>query len=139
MRDDSGVYEGYEVPIHYDPLHLQARGLGDEPPAAIERMRRAVAEYKVLGIRTTLPFFERVLRHPAFVAGDFDTAFVERAAEESRRSRARRSTSRSRRRRSRAYDERRRRAVGPAPAGAGSAWSATGRREAHAARIGTGG
>jgi acetyl-CoA carboxylase biotin carboxylase subunit len=42
-------------------------------------MRRAVAEYKVLGIKTTLPFFERVLHHPAFLAGDFDTSFVEKA------------------------------------------------------------
>ena len=42
-------------------------------------MRRAVAEYTVLGIKTTLPFFDRVLRHPAFVAGEFDTSFIETA------------------------------------------------------------
>ncbi len=44
---------------------------------AIQRMRRAVSEYKVVGIATTLPFFGRVLRHPAFVAGEIDTSFVE--------------------------------------------------------------
>jgi acetyl-CoA carboxylase biotin carboxylase subunit len=41
-------------------------------------MRRALGEYRVLGIKTTLPFLDRVLHHPAFVAGDFDTSFVER-------------------------------------------------------------
>jgi acetyl-CoA carboxylase biotin carboxylase subunit len=77
VRDDSGVYEGWEVPVHYDPLIsklITRAGTRDE---AIRRMRRAVSEYKVLGIRTTLPFFQRVLRHPAFVAGDFDTSFVQ--------------------------------------------------------------
>ena len=51
--------------------------------AAIARMRRALAEYRVLGIRTTLPFFERVLRHPAFIAGEFDTSFVASALADS--------------------------------------------------------
>jgi acetyl-CoA carboxylase biotin carboxylase subunit len=78
IRDDSGVYEGYEVPIHYDPLISKLVAHGADRPDAIRRMRRAVAEYKVLGIRTTLPFFERVLRDPAFVAGDLDTSFVAR-------------------------------------------------------------
>jgi acetyl-CoA carboxylase biotin carboxylase subunit len=78
VRDDSGVYEGYEVPIHYDPLISKLVAYGYSRRDAILRMRRAVSEYKILGIKTTLPFFERVLHHPAFVAGDFDTSFVER-------------------------------------------------------------
>ena len=77
VRDDSGVYDGYEVPIHYDPLISKLVAYGYSREDAIRRMRRAVAEYKVVGIKTTLPFFERVLRHPAFIAGDFDTSFVE--------------------------------------------------------------
>jgi acetyl/propionyl-CoA carboxylase alpha subunit len=81
VRDDSGVYEGYEVPIHYDPLISKLVVHGHSRAHAIRRMQRAVAEYKVLGIKTTLPFFERVLRHPDFVAGDFDTSFVERVFE----------------------------------------------------------
>jgi acetyl-CoA carboxylase biotin carboxylase subunit len=76
VRDDSGVYEGWEVPIHYDPMISKLVAWAPDRPAAIERLRRAVSEYKVLGIRTTLPFFARVLRHPDFLAGDFDTSFI---------------------------------------------------------------
>jgi acetyl-CoA carboxylase biotin carboxylase subunit len=78
VRDDSGVYEGYEVPIHYDPLISKLVAWGGTRVAAIERMRRALAEYRVLGIKTTLPFFERVLEDERFLAGDYDTSFVER-------------------------------------------------------------
>ena len=77
VRDDSGVYEGWTVPIDYDPLLSKLVAWGETREAAIGRMRRAVSEYRVLGIRTTLPFFERVLRHPAFLAGDIDTSFVQ--------------------------------------------------------------
>jgi acetyl-CoA carboxylase biotin carboxylase subunit len=89
VRDDSGIYEGYEVPVHYDPLLSKLVAWGYSRQDAIRRMRRAVAEYKVLGIKTTLPFFERVLHHPAFLSGDFDTSFVERvfAAEDHARER----------------------------------------------------
>ncbi len=76
VRDDSGVYEGYDVPIHYDPLISKLVVWGRTREDAVARMRRAVSEYKVLGIQTTLPFFERVMRHPDFLAGDFDTSFV---------------------------------------------------------------
>jgi acetyl-CoA carboxylase, biotin carboxylase subunit len=78
LRDDSGVYEGAEVPIHYDPLISKLVAWGADRVEAIARMRRAVSEYAVLGITTTLPFFDRVLRHPAFVSGDIDTGFIER-------------------------------------------------------------
>ena len=89
MRDDSGVYEGYEVPIHYDPLISKLVAWGYSRRDAILRMRRAVSEYKILGIETTLPFFQRVLHHPAFVEGDFDTSFVERVFAASDRARVR--------------------------------------------------
>jgi acetyl-CoA carboxylase biotin carboxylase subunit len=56
VRDDSGVYEGYEVPVHYDPLVSKLVVWAESRAAAIERMRRAVSEYRLLGIRTTLPF-----------------------------------------------------------------------------------
>jgi len=78
VRDDSGVYEGGEVPIHYDPLISKLVVWGADRAEALARMQRAVSEYAVLGITTTLPFFDRVLRHPAFVAGDIDTGFIER-------------------------------------------------------------
>jgi acetyl-CoA carboxylase biotin carboxylase subunit len=78
VRDDGGVYEGYEVPVHYDPLISKLVAWGGDRAEAIARMRRAVSEYVVLGITTTLPFFERVLRDPGFVAGEYDTGFVGR-------------------------------------------------------------
>jgi acetyl-CoA carboxylase biotin carboxylase subunit len=78
LRDDSGVYEGYDVPIHYDPLISKLVAWGRDRDEAVQRLRRAVAEYTVLGITTTLPFFARVLRDPEFLAGDLDTGFVER-------------------------------------------------------------
>jgi acetyl-CoA carboxylase biotin carboxylase subunit len=83
------VYEGYEVPIHYDPLISKLVAYAHSRNDAILRMRRAVSEYKILGIKTTLPFFERVLRHPAFLAGDFDTSFVEQVFSEADRQRER--------------------------------------------------
>jgi len=86
VRDDSGVYEGYEVPIHYDPLISKLVTYGHDRVDALRRMRRAVAEYKILGIQTTLPFFGRVLEHPDFLAGNVDTSFVERVlADQGRR------------------------------------------------------
>jgi acetyl-CoA carboxylase biotin carboxylase subunit len=78
IRDDSGVYDGYEVQVHYDPLISKLVAHGRDRNEAVQRMRRAVSEYRVLGIRTTLPFFERALRHPAFVSGAYDTSFVAR-------------------------------------------------------------
>ncbi|HET9314226.1 MAG TPA: acetyl-CoA carboxylase biotin carboxylase subunit [Vicinamibacteria bacterium] len=82
LREDSGVYEGFEVPVHYDSMLSKLIAHGATRAQAIERMRRALAEYKILGVRTSLPFLDRVMRHPDFVAGDFDTSFVARLAAE---------------------------------------------------------
>jgi acetyl-CoA carboxylase biotin carboxylase subunit len=76
IRDDSGVFEGYEVPIHYDPLLSKLCAYGEDRAHAIARLQRAVAEYKIVGVRTTLPLFARVLKNAAFQAGDFDTSFL---------------------------------------------------------------
>jgi acetyl-CoA carboxylase biotin carboxylase subunit len=89
VRDDSGVYEGYEVPIHYDPLISKLVCHGRDRDDAIARLRRAVSEYTILGIKTTLPFFSRALRHPSFVAGKYDTSFVEKLLQEPRGTRER--------------------------------------------------
>jgi acetyl-CoA carboxylase biotin carboxylase subunit len=80
VRDDSGVYEGYEVPAQYDPLISKLVAFGTDREEALRRMRRAVTEYKVVGIRTTLPFFARVLRDPGFLSGEYDTSYVDRLA-----------------------------------------------------------
>jgi len=79
IRSDSGVYEGWKVPIEYDPLLAKLVVWGSDRSEAIARLRRALAEYEVFGIETTVPFFRRVLEHPDFVAGHIDTGFIDRA------------------------------------------------------------
>ncbi len=78
VRDDGGVYEGAEVSIYYDPMISKLATWGRTRQEAIERMRRALDEYTVGGIKTTLPFFREVMRDPEFVAGRLDTAFISR-------------------------------------------------------------
>jgi acetyl-CoA carboxylase, biotin carboxylase subunit len=78
VRDDSGVYEGWTVPVHYDPLLSKLITWGDDRAQALHRMRRALDEYVVRGIRTNLAFHRRMLRHERFLAGDYDTGFIER-------------------------------------------------------------
>jgi acetyl/propionyl-CoA carboxylase alpha subunit len=77
VRNDCGIYPGCEVPIHYDALLSKLVVHGRSRKEALGRLRRAVAEYRILGIATTLPFFEELLRHPAFLSGDYDTSFIE--------------------------------------------------------------
>ncbi len=78
VRDDSGATEGLEVPIHYDPLVSKLVTWGDDRGHALARMKRALEEYEVVGIRTTIPFFQWVLDDADFVAGRFDTTFIDR-------------------------------------------------------------
>ena len=78
IRDDSGVAEGSVISVHYDPMISKLCAWAETRGAAIGRMRRALAEYHVGGIRTNLPFHRQVMRHPAFIAGDTDTGFIER-------------------------------------------------------------
>jgi len=78
VRDDSGAYEGGEVPIFYDPLISKLITWGDTREHAMQRMRRALAEYQVRGIRTTIPFFQWILEDADFKAGRFDTGFIDR-------------------------------------------------------------
>jgi acetyl-CoA carboxylase biotin carboxylase subunit len=78
VRDDGGVYAGAEVSIYYDPMISKLAAWGRTRGEAIERMRRALAEYTVGGIKTTLPFFREVMRDEEFIAGQLDTGFIER-------------------------------------------------------------
>jgi len=68
IRDDAGVEEGDEVPVFYDPLVSKLTAWGEDRTQAIARMRRALDEYEVDGIQTTLPFFQWVLAQPEFAA-----------------------------------------------------------------------
>jgi acetyl-CoA carboxylase biotin carboxylase subunit len=78
VRDDSGAYEGCEIPSDYDPLISKLCVWAPTRPLAIARMKRALEEYVVGGIRTNLPFHLALLEHPDFVAGRYDTGFISR-------------------------------------------------------------
>lgn len=76
VRDDGGVYEGAEVSIYYDPMISKFAVYGRDRTEAIERMRRALLEYQVGGIKTTLPFFREVMNDEVFLSGNLDTGFI---------------------------------------------------------------
>jgi acetyl/propionyl-CoA carboxylase alpha subunit len=77
IRDDSGVEAGHEVPIYYDPMISKLIAWAEDRPAAVDRMRRALDEYVVSGIRTTLPFFSWLFGQRAFLDGAFHTAYLD--------------------------------------------------------------
>jgi acetyl-CoA carboxylase biotin carboxylase subunit len=78
IRSDSGVYEGWTVPLEYDPLLAKLVTWGSDRGEAVARMRRALAEYEVFGVQTNIPLFRRILEHPDFAAGELDTGFIDR-------------------------------------------------------------
>jgi len=76
IRVDSGVYAGFEVPIHYDPMIAKLVVWGRDRKECIERSDRALREYRIAGIKTPIAFFRHVLGHPDFASGHYDTGFV---------------------------------------------------------------
>jgi acetyl-CoA carboxylase biotin carboxylase subunit len=78
IRDDSGVEPNSEVSIHYDPLISKLAAWGRTRDEAIDRLRRALDEYEVAGIKTTLPFFREIVRDAEFRSGQLDTDFITR-------------------------------------------------------------
>jgi len=65
-----------DIPIYYDPMIAKLIAFGKDREEAISRLIRAIDEYKIIGVETTLPFCKFVLKHEAFVSGHFDTHFV---------------------------------------------------------------
>src|SRR6201987_3353899 len=78
IRRDSGMYEGWTVPIEYDPLLAKLIGYGTDREQAIMRLRRALHEYFVAGIKTNISLFQRILRDPDFQSGRLDTGYLDR-------------------------------------------------------------
>jgi acetyl-CoA carboxylase biotin carboxylase subunit len=77
VRLDDGFEEGMEIPIYYDPMIAKLVTYGETREEAIQRMIRAIDDYHIVGIKTTLPFCRFVMSHPAFLDGTFTTKFVE--------------------------------------------------------------
>ena len=78
IRNDSGIYEGWEVPVYYDSLLAKLIVWAENREAALSRLARALDEYTVEGVHTSLGFFKQVVANPEFRAGDFDTGFIDR-------------------------------------------------------------
>ena len=78
VRIDSGVVEGGDVSVHYDPMLAKVIASAETRDAAIARLAAALRAFPILGIRTNIPFLLRILEHPRFRAGDVDTGFLDR-------------------------------------------------------------
>jgi acetyl-CoA carboxylase biotin carboxylase subunit len=77
VRIDSGVYEGWTVPLDYDPLLAKLAAWANSRSAAIGRMKRALSEYTIAGIRTNRAFFGEIMDDAEFRAGRLSTAFLD--------------------------------------------------------------
>jgi len=81
VRNDNGMYEGLEVTIFYDPLISKLISFAPTREEAMDRMLRALREFKIGGIKTNIPYFLKIFHNPDFRAGNFDTAFLDRSFE----------------------------------------------------------
>jgi acetyl/propionyl-CoA carboxylase alpha subunit len=78
---DSGVADGGEISVHYDPMVAKLIASGETREAARRRAIQALQSYPILGIVTNVPFLLAILEHPRFVAGDLDTHFLDTEGE----------------------------------------------------------
>ncbi len=76
IRVDSHAYAGYQIPPNYDSLIAKLIVYGKDRHEALQRMRRGLDEFVVEGVETTIPFHQKVLEHPDFIAGNFNTGFL---------------------------------------------------------------
>ncbi len=77
VRVDDGYDEGMNIPIYYDPMIAKLVTYGQNRQEAIERMKRAIDEYRIIGIETTLPFGKFVMETDSFISGNYNTHFVQ--------------------------------------------------------------
>ncbi|MCE6992321.1 acetyl-CoA carboxylase biotin carboxylase subunit [Dyadobacter sp. CY323] len=76
VRVDDGFEQGMDIPIYYDPMISKLIAYGENREEAIQKMVRAIDEYQISGVETTLSFCRFVMKHPVFISGSFDTNFV---------------------------------------------------------------
>jgi acetyl-CoA carboxylase biotin carboxylase subunit len=77
IRCDGYVYEGYEIPIYYDPMITKLISWGETRRESIARMKRALYEYKITGVKTNIKFLEKIMDTPDFIEGKYNTHFIE--------------------------------------------------------------
>ncbi len=80
-RVDSYAYDGYEIPIHYDPMIGKLIVWAVTRTYALERMRRALYEYKITGVKTNISYLRKIMDTPDFVSGKYNTHFIEKNSE----------------------------------------------------------
>ena len=78
IRIDSHVYQQYQIPPFYDSLIAKLIAYGRDREEALARMNRALDEFFIEGVKTTIPFHKKLINHPDFVSGKFDTGFLDR-------------------------------------------------------------
>ena len=78
IRVDTHLYQDYTIPAYYDSLIAKLIAYDETREACIARMKRALREFSVEGIRTTIPFHQQVLGHDGFIKGEYSTKFVEK-------------------------------------------------------------
>lgn len=77
VRHDGYAYEGYEIPMYYDPMISKLIVWAETRREAIERLKRALFVYKITGVKTSIPYLRRILDVPAFIEGRYNTHFIE--------------------------------------------------------------
>ena len=75
------MYKGYTIPRYYDSLIAQLILTAPDREKLLQRSRRALGEFKVGGVKTTIPFHQKIVNNPDFVAGNMDTGLIERMLE----------------------------------------------------------
>ncbi len=77
IRVDGGAYEGYEIPIYYDPMISKVISWGDTREECIKRLNGALSEYMITGVKTNINLHRNILKHPHFLSGEYTTQFIE--------------------------------------------------------------
>jgi len=77
IRVDGYVYEGFDIPIHYDPMISKLVTYGASREEAIQRMIRALDEYQIIGVKTSIPFLKRIMKNRDFREGKYNTHFID--------------------------------------------------------------
>jgi acetyl-CoA carboxylase biotin carboxylase subunit len=85
VRVDSHAYAGYTIPPHYDSMIGKLITYGKDRREAMDKMSRALSEYMITGVKTTIPFEQAILSDPNFRRGVYSTTFIERLLSGSRR------------------------------------------------------
>ncbi len=78
IRIDGYAYQGYTIPMDYDPMISKLIVWGEDRDSALQRMHRALKEYKIAGVKTSIALLEKIIAHPDFVSGNYNTHFIEK-------------------------------------------------------------